>query len=53
MARKVGEGLTLPAGRVRGYIASSHVYLEDMPAIEHTLGQALGGSRAAERRGSS
>jgi thymidylate synthase len=37
MAQTVAHGLELPAGRVNGLIGSSHVYHEDMPAIEQFL----------------
>jgi thymidylate synthase len=40
MARRVAEGLGLPAGSVSGFIASSHVYEEDRPAIEDFLAGA-------------
>jgi len=40
MAQKVAAGLEIPAGTVRGFIGSSHVYSEDMPAIERTLERA-------------
>jgi thymidylate synthase len=39
MAAKVAQGLDLPAGRVRGFLASSHVYAEDTRAIENLLDQ--------------
>lgn len=37
MAQTVAHGLELPTGRVNGLIGSSHVYHEDMPAIEQFL----------------
>ena len=37
MAERVAAGLNLPAGTVRGFIGSSHVYHRDMPAIRETL----------------
>jgi thymidylate synthase len=40
MARRVADGLGLPAGTVSGFIASSHVYEEDRPAIEDFLARA-------------
>jgi hypothetical protein len=39
MARTVGEALKLKAGQVTGYIASSHVYDRDLPAVEAFLAQ--------------
>jgi hypothetical protein len=38
MADKVSRGLGCSVGMVQGYIGSSHVYNEDMPAIERMLG---------------
>ena len=37
MARRVAEGLGLPADTVSGFIGSSHVYHEDRPAIDDFL----------------
>jgi thymidylate synthase len=37
MAQKVARGLQLPAGKVSGFIASSHVYRRDLPAIQEML----------------
>jgi thymidylate synthase len=37
MARRVAEGLGLPAGTVSGFIGSSHIYHEDRPAIDDFL----------------
>ena len=37
MARRVADGLGLPAGTVSGFIGSSHVYHEDQPAIDDFL----------------
>jgi thymidylate synthase len=37
MARRVADGLGLPAGTVSGFIGSSHVYQEDLPAIDDFL----------------
>ena len=37
MARRVADGLGLPAGTVSGFIGSSHVYREDLPAIDDFL----------------
>lgn len=39
MARTVALGLNLPAGTVTGFIASSHVYDRDLPAIRSLLAQ--------------
>jgi hypothetical protein len=39
MAARVAQELGLPAGRVRGFIGSSHVYSEDTAAIESMLEQ--------------
>jgi thymidylate synthase len=39
MARRVAAGLGRPAGRVVGFISSSHVYHEDQPAIAAFLAQ--------------
>ena len=40
MAQKVAGGLGLPAGNVAGFIASSHVYHRDLPAIRQMLARA-------------
>ena len=37
MARRVAAGLDLPAETVSGFIGSSHVYQEDLPAIDDFL----------------
>ncbi len=37
MARRVAQQLGLPAGRVRGFLGSSHIYAEDIPAIQTML----------------
>ena len=37
MAHKVARGLGLPAGKVVGFIASSHLYRRDLPAIREVL----------------
>jgi thymidylate synthase len=37
MARRVAEGLGVPAGTVSGFIGSSHVYHQDRPAIDDFL----------------
>lgn len=40
MVRKVAVGLGLPPGRIEGFIGSSHLYHQDMPAIRRVLAQA-------------
>ena len=40
MARRVAANLDLPAGAVSGFIASSHVYHADRPAIDDFLARA-------------
>jgi len=37
MAEKVGGALERPLGKARGFIGSSHVYHQDMPAIRRML----------------
>ncbi len=39
MADKVAGSLEVPAGLVRGYVGSSHVYREDLPAVRQMLEQ--------------
>jgi len=43
MAQKVGDGLELPTGWITGFIGSSHVYHEDMRAIQQMLASAQEG----------
>jgi thymidylate synthase len=43
MAERVAAGLGLPAGTVTGFIASSHVYDRDLPAIQQLLVQVSNG----------
>ncbi len=40
MARRVAANLDLPSGTVSGFIASSHVYHADRPAIDDFLARA-------------
>jgi thymidylate synthase len=51
MARRVAQGLGLPAGQVSGFIASSHVYLEDRPAIDDFLARGKRLLQDAEPKG--
>ena len=37
MTRRVAAGLQLPAGNVSGFLASSHIYDRDLPAIRQML----------------
>jgi thymidylate synthase len=48
MTTKVARKLELPAGRVTGFLASSHVYPEDFPAIRTMLDQGRVYLRAKE-----
>jgi thymidylate synthase len=48
MAEKVAANLSLPAGKVRGFIGSSHLYHRDMPDIRQILAEGkryLSGNR--------
>jgi hypothetical protein len=47
MAAEVARRLKLPAGRVSGFIGSSHLYHEDLPAIEAMLNQGRGHLKSA------
>ena len=51
MARTVSGGLELPAETVAGYIASSHVYDQDMADIKRMLVQGQGYLRAGGCKG--
>ena len=51
MARRVAEGLSLPAGTVSGLIGSSHVYREDRPAIDEFLARGNRFRRNAQLEG--
>jgi thymidylate synthase len=51
MARTVASGLKLPAGTVAGFIASSHLYRADLPAIQELLAQGQRYLRIGEQRG--
>jgi thymidylate synthase len=51
MARTVAGGLDLPAGTVAGYIASSHVYDQDMADIKRMLAQGQHYLRAGGCKG--
>jgi thymidylate synthase len=51
MAQTVANGLQLPAGRVTGFIASSHVYDYDLPAIRDMLAAGRAYLCAGERGG--
>ena len=50
MARRVADGLDLPAGTVSGFIGSSHVYQEDRrPLRIFWPGDRMAAERAGER----
>jgi hypothetical protein len=51
LARTVAGALELPAGRVVGSLASSHVYHRDVPAIRQLLAQARAFLRLGEPTG--
>ena len=51
MTQTVARGLELPAGRVTGFIASSHVYNRDLPAIREMLAQGRAFLRHPEPTG--
>ncbi len=51
MARRVGEGLGLAEGAVSGFIASSHVYQKDLPAIADFLARGRRFLRNGEPEG--
>jgi thymidylate synthase len=51
MAEKVATGLGISAGWVRGYIGSSHVYHEDMSAVNALLQQTEEHPQAAAQAG--
>ena len=51
MARRVAEGLSLPAGLVEGFIGSSHVYHADRPAIEDFLARGKAFLRNGQPQG--
>jgi len=51
MAQTVARGLEIPAGRVSGFVSSSHVYHKDAPAIREMLAQGRAFLRNAEPTG--
>jgi len=51
LARSVADGLELPAGGVAGFIASSHIYPEDLPAIQKMLAESRSYLRTGDPKG--